>query len=193
MPRETSSADAWPWKAAEQSAPEIPLNELIPVPNAGLVIASPYLPRLFGALGMLNGDAFIDTPTAERAVHLVQYIATGESDAPEYRLMLNKLLCGLPITAPVVDRIELTTQERDTIDGLLHAVIAHWKTLGNTSIDGLRQSFLSRAGEMHRDEDGWRLRVHGGPFDMLLDRLPWSFAIVKFVWMPQPIHTIWRN
>ena len=28
-------------------------------------------------------------------------------------------------------------------------------------------------------------------YDMLLDRLPWGFAMVKFAWLTAPIHVRW--
>ncbi|MFP5390322.1 MAG: contractile injection system tape measure protein [Gammaproteobacteria bacterium] len=172
--------------------PELNDDLQITIGNAGLVLAAPYLPRLFDALGLLREGRFIDAGAAERAVHLLQALATGAATSPEYQLTLNKLLCGLPLGMPVCPGIELTEREADTIDSLLRAMIATWKTIGNTSVEGLRQSFLVRRGELWSRAEAWDLTVAPGPFDMLLDRLPWSFSIIKFAWMAQPVHVTWR-
>ncbi|MDY0973382.1 contractile injection system tape measure protein [Massilia sp. CFBP9012] len=172
--------------------PGMPEGERIALANAGMVLMAPYLPRLFGMLGLVADGAFVDLDAAERAVHLLQFAASGAGSAPEYALPLNKLLCGLPLEAPVPAGISLTTVEQETIEGLLEAMIASWSALGRTSVEGLRQSFLMRDGELALGPQGWELSVVRGPFDMLMDRLPWSFSIVRFAWMPAPLHVTWN-
>lgn len=159
--------------------------------NAGLVLAAPYLPRLLDMFGLVKDGAFLDTDAAERAVHLMQFVVTGRASTPEYKLTLNKVLCGLAPDAPVAAGIEITALEQDTIEGMLKAMISAWTVLGSTSIEGLRQSFLARTGDLQLQEESWQLRVDKGPFDMLLDRLPWGFSILKFGWMPLPVHVTW--
>ncbi|WP_221176206.1 contractile injection system tape measure protein [Massilia aurea] len=177
---------------AADDAPGIPEGERIALENAGMVLMAPYLPRLFGMLGLVVDGAFVDLDAAERAVHLLQFAVSGASSTPEYALPLNKLLCGLPLEAPVPVGIALTAVERETIEGLLEAMIASWSALGRTSVEGLRQSFLMRYGELALGPQGWELSVVHGPFDMLMDRLPWSFSIVRFAWMPAPLHVTWH-
>lgn len=82
------------------------------------------------------------------------------------------------------------------LDSLLDAVIAHWTALGKTSRAGLRQTFLQREGRLASEygEGGkhWRLVLKTGPFDMLLDRLPWSFGTIKLPWMQEVLYVDWR-
>ncbi|MDQ1829279.1 contractile injection system tape measure protein [Massilia scottii] len=160
--------------------------------NAGQVLAGPYLPRLFAMVGLTEGARFKSTEAAERAVHLVQFIVSGQTDCPEYQLGLNKVLCGLKLSAPIVREIVPTDEEREAVDTMLRAMIAHWKTIGNTSPDGLRQAFLQRPGRMHLKDDAWRLKVEAGSFDMLLDALPWSFSVIRHPWMERAVHVEWR-
>jgi len=181
-----------PMPPAVAAAPGIPEGERIALANAGMVLMAPYLPRLFGMLGLVVDGAFVDLDAAERAVHLLQFAVSGASSTAEYALPLNKLLCGLPLEAPVPAGIALTAVERETVEGLLEAMIASWSALGRTSVDGLRQSFLMRDGELSLGPQGWELSVVRGPFDMLMDRLPWSFSIVRFAWMPAPLHVTWH-
>jgi hypothetical protein len=184
---------SWPDGPLPGDGPGAEQGERIAIDNAGIVLAAPYIPRLFAMFGLVRDGAFVDAAAAERAVHLLQYLAAKETDAPEYRLVFNKLLCGLALDAVVPAAIEITQDERDTIEGLLQSMVANWSALGRTSTDGLRQTFLMRAGELELGADDWQLKVISGPFDMLMDRLPWGFSIVKFAWMPLPVHVTWRE
>ncbi len=164
------------------------------VGNAGLVLIGPYLSRLFDALGLLTDEKFVDDPTHERAVHLLQYAIDGARDAaPESGLILNKVLCGLDPAESVGRRFRISDQECMLVDGLLGAVIEHWSILGGTTIAGLRETFLQRRGQLARRPDGaWALAVEPGPFDILIDRLPWSYAMQKQPWMSEVLHVDWR-
>ncbi|SEM90333.1 contractile injection system tape measure protein [Nitrosomonas marina] len=162
------------------------------IQNAGLVLAAPYLPHLFGRLGWLDNDGLINAPAIERAVHLLQFIVNEASQFPEYQLILNKILCGLPVVMPVSRNIQLNTQERETAESLLNGIIQNWKVLGKTSMSGLRETFLQRRGRLLLQEDMWSLTIEPGPFDMLLDQLPWSFSVIKYKWMTRAIQVAWR-
>ena len=74
--------------------------------------------------------------------------------------MLPKILCNLPLDAPVESDIELTHSETEEAEALLSAVIQHWDALRNTGIDGLRGTFLLRFGKLSlRDDGDWLLQV----------------------------------
>jgi hypothetical protein len=171
---------------------EIPYGESN-VLNAGLVIIAPYIQRLFNILELTRDGAFVSNDAAERAVHLLQYVVTAEQATPEYRLALNKLLCGIHGGVPIVAGIEITEHEKTVIEQMLNGVIAHWSALGKTSIAGLRQTFLAREGQLSFVDESWQLRIPSSSFDMLLDRLPWSFAMIKYPWMRAPLHVTWRS
>jgi len=182
--------------SAGQPAPADPVladsSELLLIGNAGMVLAAPYLPRLFGALGLLAGGAFIDDAAAARAVHLLQYMVTGQAETPEYQLVLNKILCGLPTSAPVPSGIVITGAEHDFIESMVGAMVLHAKVFGNSSVAAMRQTFLARKAELQLADEAWQLRIQPGPFDVLLDRLPWSYALLKLGWMTRPVHVTWR-
>lgn len=162
------------------------------VGNAGLVLATPYLPQLFRLLNLMEGTAFKDGLAVERAIHLLQFVADERCDAPEPLLVLNKILCGVPTVAPVIRSVEVLAQEKETIEGMLKAIIQNWTILGNTSVQGLRESFLQRNGRLRLKEEGWHLEVEQKGIDVLLDRLPWSFSVIKHPWMAMPVFVEWR-
>jgi hypothetical protein len=174
------------------SLPEPDPAEALFVTNAGLVLLAPYLERLFERCGCTRDRAFVDGPAAERAALLLQLAATGLAEAPEHRLPLNKLLCGLPLASPLPRTATAAPADEQAVDGLLRAVIAHWKALGQTSPAGLRQTFVQREGRLERGEEAWHLHVPQQTFDMLLDRLPWGYTPVRLPWMPEVLHVHWR-
>lgn len=173
-------------------APEATRDDPLFVADAGVVLLAPYLPRLFVMLGLADDKAFVDAEAAERAVAAMHYAVTGLEQAPETVLPLDKLLCGLPLHAPVRRERLLAEREREAVEGMLGAVIGHWKALGKTSVAGLRQTFLQREGRLEHRQDAWHLQVPSQAFDMLIDRLPWGFATIRYPWMPEVLHVQWR-
>ncbi len=179
--------------AVAASVRDIETIEMIEISNAGQVIAAPYLPRLFQMLKLLDDEgAFLSLDAAERAVYLLQFMVDEQSESPEYMLILNKILCGIPTAIPIRRQMNLSEHEKKVVEDLIQGMIQNWKTIGNTSVSGFRQTFLQRDGGLMLEDDAWRLTVHPGTFDMLLDGLPWSFSIVKHAWMDKPIHVDWR-
>jgi len=176
-------------------ADDHPDNEAIYIANAGLVLLANYAPRLFAMLGLLDGHAFVDEAAQQRAVHCLVYLTDGHTDSEEHAWVLDKLLCGMSIDEPVPPAPPLDPVI-PTLDSLLPAAIAHWSALGSTSPRGLRQTFLQRIGRLveHEAHEGehWRLKVQPGPFDVLLDRLPWRYGTIKLPWMKGAIHVDWR-
>jgi len=185
----STQTDSASW---DKAFDEIAADEDIHIANAGLVLLAPWLPRLFEHLGYIEDGEFKDHDTAERAVHCLQYLVNASVASPEYQLVLNKLLCGVKPGKPIRRRIELSDFETEQLESLLTAVTGHWKALENTSIDGLRESFLQRGGRLQRKGDAWQLAVEARAFDMLLDQVPWSYSTIKFGWMDRVIYVDWR-
>lgn len=165
------------------------------IDNAGLVLASPFLPHLFRELGLSRvddvGKTHLDPEPATRAVHLLQYLVDGRTSAPEPLLVLNKILCGLSVPTPVPSGIDLTEREQALCDRLLKALIANWTIIANTSVAGLRETFLQREGRLEQLDDRWKLQVQRKTLDVLVDQVPWSISILTHPWMPQPLYVSW--
>lgn len=157
--------------------------------NAGMAILHPFLVRLFEHLGISSENRLV---YPGQALGLLQHLATGQLTAPEYELVLPKILCGLPLNTPVKVENEINENEAEESKGLLNAVINHWKALGNTSVEGLRESFLLRQGKLSRKADGdWLLQVESKAFDILLGQLPWSVSMIQLPWMKQILWVEW--
>jgi hypothetical protein len=186
-------AAAAPARAAVRSvdAP-LPFTGDANVRNAGLVLIAPYIERLFSLLDITRDGVFVSDETRQRGVHLLQYAVTAEEATPEYLLALNKLLCGIPAAVPVTPGITISDQEKDTIEQLLGSVVAHWGALGSSTVAALRETFLQREGALYLDDEAWRLKIPQRTFDMLLDRLPWGYKLIKLTWMAAPLTVTWR-
>ena len=105
--------------------------------------------------------------------------------------MLEKLCCGIAIEEPVpLDTGFLEYQLNEAL-ALLASVIEHWKVLKNTSVDGLRETFLKRDGLVTRKNDAWLLQVERKTLDVLLESIPWGYSTVALPWNDTFIHVEW--
>jgi len=164
------------------------------VSNAGLALLHPFLPMLFQGLDLLatggDGRPQLRIEQGTRAVRLLQYLVDGRGDAPAPALLLNKLLCGLPpdFPAPPVD---LGQNELAHCDQLLHAVIGNWPAIGHASAAALRETFLQREGRLEWRDGQCTLTVQRRTVDVLMEKLPWSLAVIVHPWMRQALHVSW--
>ena len=174
-------------EALEETAEE----EGVTVHNAGLVLLNPFLPHFFRNLDMLDEKGGFKSPElADRGALLLEYLATKQTEMPEFMLVLNKLLCGIPITRPIPESIEITPDEQEMAESLLQAVISQWSPMSKSSVDGLRGAYIVRNGLLSL-QDVRRLTVEKKAYDILLGQLPWSFSIVRLKWMEQPLFVQW--
>lgn len=160
--------------------------------RSGLVLFATYLPLLFDRLGVLDENRKIKQDSLARARRALQLL--GSADTPEASRTdpLEKTLLGLPQTWHFDKQPADPAPDGALINGLIEAVIKQWAALGQTSVAGMQDAFVKRAGALRAVEEGWSLTVEQGPFDMLLDRLPWSFDTIALPWTELPLHVTWR-
>lgn len=162
--------------------------------NAGIIILHPFLQNIFKTIGLMEAENFKDDLSKQRAVHLLQYMANGEKEAPEYIMYLNKILCGMEEGEHIDRFIQLEESEIKEADELLKAVIAHWAILKNTSPEAMQETFFQRNGKLTFNEtDGyWKLQVERKAVDVLLDKLPWGISYIQLPWMKHRLVTEWQ-
>ncbi|WP_373396428.1 contractile injection system tape measure protein [Algoriphagus halophilus] len=61
----------------------------------------------------------------------------------------------------------------------------------NTSVDGLRETFLQRDGKISRVENGWKLKVERKTVDIQMNKLPWGIGMIKLPWMNEMMFVDW--
>jgi hypothetical protein len=160
--------------------------------NAGLIILHPFLVSFFTKVGLSdNKQQWISPDAHQRAVLLSQYLVEGETRIPEFRLTLNKLLCGYPLQDTLDNKLVLTDLERAEAESLLLSVIEHWRVLKNTGISALQATFLQRAGKLTSTEKGWHLLVEQQSFDVLVQSIPWTISRIKTPWMEDGLLVDW--
>jgi hypothetical protein len=168
-----------------------PAKTGIAVKNAGVVLLNTYIPMLFERLGLLSERRFRSPAQQNDAVHYLQYVITGLSHTEESFLPLNKVLCGLPLSHAVQEGIEVTDAQKQLIEGLVRAAIGYWPAIGDTSVDGFRGNWLVRDGMLTEHEEHWELAVEKRPYDVLINKSPFSFSIIRYQWMEKPLHVTW--
>jgi Contractile injection system tape measure protein len=162
------------------------------IDNAGLVLIWPFLGPYFKELGLTQDRKFVNEEAVSRAVHLIQYLAEGdEYEYEEHDLVLNKILCGIDVTQAIDMNFEITEQEKEEAEALLKAVTQNWTIIKNTSIQGLRMSFLMKDGSLKKNEQGWHLYIERATIDMLIDRLPWAISMIRLPWMSGLLYVEW--
>ncbi len=171
--------------------PNSMLEQGITIHNAGIVLLNTYFSMLFERLELTKNNSFISEEHQQDAVHYLQYLVTGLSQTEESLLVLNKVLCGIPVAAPIKDGIEISNDHKILMKGLLEAAISYWSAIGQSSIDGFRGNWLVRDGILREEEDRWELLVEKRGYDILMLKSPFSFSIIKLPWMDKPLHVTW--
>ena len=161
------------------------------VSNAGLVILNSYFLMLFERVDIIENNAFKTEEAQLNAVHYLHYLVRGQTQTEESLLMLNKLLCGIPLTKPIKNSLEIPERHKELMNGLIEAAISYWPAIGETSINGFRDNWLVRSGMLKELEDRWELTVEKRAYDILLNKSPFSFSIIKLPWMKKPLHVNW--
>ncbi len=181
-------------KKAEKDKEEPARKKEFFIRNAGLVITAPFLINLFANLNLTEEKDFISPEAQVKAIHLTQYLATGEENAPENLLFLNKILCAWPVEETLRREIILEKETKEETDKLLEAVIKHWGKLGKSSISALRETFLQRNGKLQfqKSSGNWLLQVERkSGIDILVERLPWTISVIKLPWMKRSLFVEW--
>ncbi len=162
------------------------------VENAGLVILHPFLKTLFEQTTLLENENWISEESQHKAILLTQFLVNGKTEIFENELVLNKLLCGLPIETVVNTRLLLSDFEMEKCKDLLEAVLEHWKPLQGSSVETLQETFLQRNGKLSLQNNNQELWVEEKGVDILLEQLPWGIGTIKTPWMTEFLICNWR-
>lgn len=167
------------------------LEEAIYVENSGIILLHPFWEMYFAELGLLYDRQFRDEAAGCRAVLLLHWLATGSTEAAEFDLPLQKVLCGLPLDTPLPGRWELSPREQAESENLLRTMLGHWPPLQHSSMEGLRAGFFQRPGRLEEKEDHWLLTIEKKTIDLLLEKLPWGFSTIHLPWMEKTLLVEW--
>ncbi len=161
--------------------------------NSGLVLLWPYFQHVFTQLNWVDAEdkVFHSWEARHRAAHWLHGLATGQAEPTEHLMVLNKVLCGIPVQAPMEPLDPLAAEALEEGDSLLKAVIAQVPKMGDLSPDGFRGTFLLREGVLKPEANRWLLHVKTEPYDVLLKHIPWPYNFVKLPWMEHIMYVEW--
>jgi len=144
--------------------------------------------------GLVQNRQFTDLNKSIEGAFLLHYLIYETTEAEEHQLLLNRILCNIPLDTVLPKSIEPKKQWPELCEGLVTAVIQHWSTLGNTTSESLINTFVRRKGSLRYDiEEGWSLHIPTEPYDMLLQTLPWAISNIHLPWMLEPVRIDWKS
>jgi hypothetical protein len=181
-------------KTNEQGAGDEEEPDRYFIDNAGIVLLNAALiQKHFEQLGWVKDKKITDETSRHKMMLWLDLLVWGERKIHEYGLLLNKILAGVHPEDICDIHVSLEENEKAAAVELLQTVVSHWSILKNTSIEGLRTTFLQREGRLSNEDGGWQLHTAPKAYDILIDSLPWSFSIIKFPWMTKPLFTQWQT
>lgn len=158
-------------------------NEGIYISNAGLVLVTRHLNNFFDKTGLRQDKQFV---YPSLAVAALQWMATGSEQSAEFELVLPKILCGMELQQPLPQVKDIPAFIKQDAYELLETLTKRWNILKNTSVEGLRTSFLQRKGKLTRVNDRWFLQVEEIFYDMLMPFL--TYPVKLFSGLFEPIN-----
>ena len=164
----------------------------VSVYNAGMILCWPFFGRFFAALGLVEQGKFKGQQAEERAVQLLQYLATGLTEFEEWDLSLNKVLCGVPMNTPIAPSFEITLEEEEMVNKLINGTIFNWEKMRGTRLETFRETFFMRTGMLYEKDNRWELIVERKAYDLLLDTLTWNISMINLSMMKKRLNVQWK-
>ncbi len=163
------------------------------ITNAGLVLFHPFLRPLFAQLDLFENEEWSNHNSQHKAVLLSQYLITGHDEFYENELLLNKILCGMPVESVINTKLKISKKEKEKCLDLLESVIEYWKPMNGSSVEALRETFLQRPGKLDLSNPfSFELWVEVKGVDILLDQLPWGIGTIQTPWMEYYLTCNWN-
>ena len=161
---------------------------------AGLVLIHPFLINFFRRVHLLNEqNQFSNLYQRVHAVHLLRCL-TGKQERHQSHLMtLEKIMCGLSPKFPISDKYKVSDEEKQEMHDMFESLKQYWKTVSNTSTEGIQKTFIHRTGLITYEKPYWVLRVENSALDILLDNIPWELSMLMLPWSEHSIWIEWQK
>lgn len=180
------------WEITPEEAEPVP--ERLFISDAGLVLIHPFIRRFFENLKLVDREGrFVSGVARVHAVHLLRHVTGYDDEHLGHRLLLEKVLCGLPADYLVPEEWEVTPGEEEEIQGMLAALMSYWPSLRKSSVVALQRGFLQRPGSIGMQDGSILVRVEGSAIDILMEDLPWETSFILLSWLDKPILVEWQN
>lgn len=166
------------------------LNDGQYIQNAGLILIHPFIKTLFEQCDLLDPKTqqLIDP---ELCVHLLHYIATGKTNAPEYKMVFEKFLCNIPMNKTINKHIKLSRKHKAQAKIVIQSVQHNWSSMKKSSVELLRNEFFQRPGKLVLTDYDYLLTVERKTQDILLEKLAWGVSLFKLPWHEKYLFVNW--
>lgn len=166
------------------------LNEGQYVQNAGLILIHPFIKTFFEHSDLLNSENQTLTDP-ELGAHLLHYIATGQTNAPEYEMIFEKFLCNIPLHQSINRHIKLSRKHKTQAKNVIESVQHNWSPMKKSSAALLQNEFFQRPGKLVVADHDYILTVERKTQDILLEKLAWGIGLVKLPWKEKFMFVNW--
>lgn len=165
-------------------------NDAQYVQNAGLILIHPFIKTLFEHCNLLHPETQQLTDP-ELCAHLLHYIATGKTNAPEYDLVFEKFLCNIPTNQTINRHIKLSRKHKTEAKNVIESVQHNWNSMRKSSVALLQNEFFQRPAKLVATDHEYTLTVERKTQDILLENLGWGIGLVKLPWQEKFIFVNW--
>ncbi len=160
------------------------------IQNAGLILIHPFIKTFFEHCNLLDKkDQQLADP--ELCAHLLHYIATGNTNAPEYEMIFEKFLCNIPLNQSINRHIKLSRKHKAEAKNVIQSVLHNWSPMKKSSPALLQNEFFQRPGKLVFTDHDYTLTVERKTQDILLDKLSWGIGFVKLPWKEKFLLVNW--
>ena len=165
-------------------------NEGQYIRNAGLILIHPFMKTFFEHCELFDPETqrLIDP---ELCAHLLHYIATGTTNAPEYDMAFEKFLCNIPMNQTINRHIKLSRRHKTQAKNVIESVQHNWNPMKNSSAALLQNEFFQRSGKLVVTDHDYTLTVERKTQDILLEKLAWGIGLVKLPWKEKFMFVNW--
>ncbi|MGE6397589.1 contractile injection system tape measure protein [Chryseobacterium scophthalmum] len=160
------------------------------VQNAGLILIHPFIKTFFEHCDLidLKTQQLINP---ELCAHLLHYIATGKTNAPEYDMVFEKFLCNIPMHQTINRHIKLSRKHKTQAKNVIESVQHNWSSMKKSSVELLQNEFFQRPGKLVITDHDYTLTVEQKTQDILLKNLGWGLGLVKLLWKKKFMFVNW--
>lgn len=160
------------------------------VQNTGLILIHPFIKTFFEHCGLLNKETQ-ELTDPELCAHLLHYVATGNTNAPEYEMIFEKFLCNIPMNQSINRHIKLSGKHKAQAKNVIESVQHNWSPMKKSSPALLQNEFFQRPGKLVVTDYDYTLTVERKTQDILLDKLNWGIGFVKLPWKEKFLLVNW--
>lgn len=166
------------------------LNDGQYVQNAGLILIHPFIKTFFEHCDLLHPETQQLTDP-ELGAHLLHYIATGKTNAPEHDMIFEKFLCYIPMNQSINRHIKLSRKHKTQAKNVIESVLHNWNPMRKSSPGLLQNEFFQRSGKLLVTDFDYTLTIERKAQDILLDKLSWGIGLFKLPWQEKFIFVNW--